>query len=306
MKRKKTMVPNIIKALGDLVLDTQGIEENAWIDNLADKEHVTKTTLDWVKPSNKKKQTIVEESIARVFIVDEGVVYSTSIKSQSKALIYVNNPRNAIAIIAQTFFSERDVPIGIHPTAIIDKEAIIEEDVSIGAFCVIGKVHIGKGTQINNNVTIHDSTIIGSHCFIDTGAVLGGPGFGYEKDEKGNLFRFPQIGGLLIGDHVDIGANTCIDRGALSDTVIGSYTKIDNLCHIAHNNKIGRNCIITAGTVISGSNVIGDNVWFSPNSSIKDWCKIDSNSMIGIGSVVVRKVKEGGKVFGNPATEIVF
>ena len=151
---------------------------------------------------------------------------------------------------------------------------------------------------------LYDDVAIGSNCVIKEGAVIGGTGFGFEVDDEGNHFRFPQLGGVIIGNNVEIGANTCIDRGALSSTVIGDFTKIDNQCHIAHNNKIGRNCIITSGTQIAGSNVIGDNIWFGPNSTIKEWCDIESDSFVGIGSVVIRKVKTGARVFGVPADKI--
>ena len=136
------------------------------------------------------------------------------------------------------------------------------------------------------------------------GAVLGGAGFGYERDAEGNMFRFPQIGQLIIGDYVEIGSNTCIDRGALADTVIGDYTKINNLCHIAHNNKIGKNVTITGCVNISGSNVIDDNVWIAPNSSIRGWVHIEEGATVGMGAVVVKNIPAHETWVGNPARKL--
>lgn len=303
MKKVRVSIQEIITTLSVDVVKVYGPVEGKFVDNLADPAHVTTTTLDWVKESNKKKALIIESSPALSIIVDKSIEYTNSVASQGKTLILVDSPRNAIAKVARQFFQERFVDEGIHPTAIIDPEAIIEEGVAIGAYTIIGKVHIGANTQINSGVKIYDGVNIGCNCFIDSGVVLGGQGFGYEIDENGNRFRFPQIGGLVIGNNVDIGANTCIDRGALSDTVIGDYTKIDNLCHIAHNNLIGSNCFITAGTIIAGSTEVGNNVWFGLNSTVKDWCSIKSNAMLGIGAVIIDNVNQGESVLGNPAMD---
>jgi len=303
---KKVTVQEIINTLGNDVCQVYGTIEGKFIDNLADTEHTTSTTLDWIKASNKKKKSIVEQTPALTIIVDERMEYTQNLKEQGKTLILVKKPRNAIAKIALKFFTETHVEEGVHPTAIIHPEAVLEDGVRVGPYSVIGKAFIGANTQINSGVKIYDGVRIGASCFIDSGVVLGGQGFGYEKDENGNHFRFPQIGKLIIGDHVDIGANTCIDRGALSDTIVGDYTKIDNLCHIAHNNQIGRNCVITAGTVISGSCEIGDNTWLGPNSTINNWCGVGDNCLVGIGTVVIRKIEDDSRVFGVPAEKIEF
>ena len=145
-----------------------------------------------------------------------------------KILIRVKNPKVALAEVGNHFFVEPPKP-GIHPTAIIDPEAKIGKNVSIGALCVIGKAVIGEGGVLDTNVRVYDDVVLGKGCVVKAGAVLGGAGFGYERDADGNKFRFPQIGQLIMGDYVEVGANTCIDRGALADTVIGDYTKINNL-----------------------------------------------------------------------------
>ncbi len=283
--------PKVKGILGDY-------DEELYIDNLADSDRVNETSLDWINPSKVNKKEIAEKSRAKVLLVDDSI---TAIKG--KLLIQVKNPKVALADVGNHFFVNNPKP-GIHPTAIIDPDAIIGNDVSIGAYCVIGNANIGDGTVLESFVKVYDDTIIGKACTVKSGAILGGPGFGYERDTNGNMFRFPQIGQLIIGDYVEIGANTCIDRGALSDTVIGNYTKINNLCHIAHNSKIGRNVTITGCVNVSGSNIIDDDVWLAPNSSIRGWVHIGSGAVIGMGAVVIKDVPSNETWVGNPAHKL--
>ena len=298
MKKIKITVGELIDFLAHEVLSVLGDAKGLYIDNLADVAHVSETTLDWVKPQNPDRQQMVENSKANVVLVDEGVLPVVG-----KVLIVVKNPKRALAKVGNAFFVERPQP-GIHPTAIIDTEAEIGENVFIGPYTVIGKAKIGDGCMIDSNVRIYDDVVMGKGCVIKAGAVLGGAGFGYERDENGNKFRFPQIGQLIMGDYVEVGSNTCIDRGALADTVIGDYTKINNLCHIAHNNKIGKNVTITGCVNVSGSNFIDDNVWIAPNSSIRGWVHIEEGATIGMGAVVVRNVPAHETWVGNPAKKL--
>lgn len=295
---KKIYIKELLQFLGDKVLQVYGSSQNVFIDNLAEVERVNETTLDWIKPSKSNKQKIAESSKARVLLVDSGVL-----PIEGKILIVVKNPKVALAEIGNHFFVEKPKP-EIHPTAVIDAEAKIGKNVTIGSFCVIGKAVIGDNCLIDSHVRIYDSVVIGHDCVIKAGAVLGGAGFGYERDEEGNKFRFPQIGQLVMGDYVEVGANTCIDRGALSDTTIGDYTKINNLCHIAHNNKIGKNVTITGCVNISGSNVIDDNVWIAPNASIKGWVHIEEGAVVGMSAVVVKDIPAHETWVGNPARKM--
>lgn len=134
--------------------------------------------------------------------------------------------------------------------------------------------------------------------------VIGGAGFGFERDEQGNRFPFPQVGGEIIGDNVEVRSNTCIDRGSLSDTIIGDHTKINNLCHIAHNNHIGRIVVIAGCVNVSGSNVIDDDVWIAPNSSIRGFVHLGEGCMVGMGAVVVKNIPPHEVWVGNPARKI--
>lgn len=298
--RKKLLLSNILQCLGPQVLKVIGPVDDICIDNLADVEHTIESTLDWINPNKNNAQDIAERTKARVILVGNNVVYSEAIMNSGKTLVFVKNPKEAIAIVGNSFFVRQYAP-GIHPTAIIDDDAVIGDDVYIGPYAVVGKATIGEGTVISSQVRIYDDVVIGNHCFIKEGAVIGGAGFGFEYDDKGNRFRFPQLGGVIIGDYVEIGGNTCIDRGALSNTIIKDYAKIDNLCHIAHNVIIGKNTMVIACAEISGSCVIGDNVWIGPNSSVRDWKKVDSNTLVGIGSVVVKNIPSDEVWAGNPA-----
>lgn len=295
---KQIIVSRIIEILGSQFIRIAGLFEGIYVDNLADAAHVNLTSLDWVNKTKANKQEIVKNSTARVILVDESVEYVAG-----KVLIYVKDPKLAIAIVGNAFFVERPTP-SIHPTAVIDPEAKIGTDVYVGPYAVIGKAIIGDGCIIESYVRIYDGVTMGCSCSIKSGAVLGGEGFGFEKDEEGNRFRFPQIGHLIIGDEVEIGANTCIDRGALSDTVIGDYTKINNLCHIAHNNKIGKNVVIAGCVNISGSCVIDDDVWISPNVSLRGFNHLGKGCMVGTGAVVTKNVPEAETWVGNPAHKL--
>lgn len=295
---KKIFIDDLLDFLADHIVKVPEHSSDIFIDNLAEVERVNETTLDWINPSKANKQQIAESSKARVLLVDESVT-----PIDGKVLIYVKNPKVTLAEVGNHFFVEKPKP-GIHPTAVIDSEAKLGKDVAIGPYSIIGKAVIGDDCFIDSNVRIYDDVVMGKGCIVKAGAVLGGAGFGYERDENGNKFRFPQIGQLIMGDYVEVGANTCIDRGALADTIIGDYTKINNLCHIAHNNKIGKNVTITGCVNVSGSNIIDDDVWIAPNSSIRGWVHIGKGATVGMGAVVVKDIPARETWVGNPARKM--
>lgn len=298
MIRKTINISDIISFLGNDIIRIDGPIENIIIDNIADASNITESSLDWVNPAKSNKQSIAESSKAGVILVDNSVT-----PIEGKTLIYVTNPKVALAKIGNEFFVEK-YDNSIHPTAIINPKAKIGNNVYIGAYSIIGDAVIGDDTVIDSNVRIYDSVVLGKGCYIKSGAILGGAGFGYERDENGNLFRFPQIGSLIMGNYVEVGANTCIDRGALSDTIIGNHTKINNLCHIAHNNVIGNNVAIAGCVNISGGNIIDDNVWIAPNSSLRGYVHIGESAFIGMGAVVVKDIPAGETWIGNPAHKL--
>ena len=157
---------------------------------------------------------------------------------------------------------------------------------------------IGHHTRIGNNASIAYA-IIGSHCYIYTGARIGQDGFGFQVI-NGQHHRIPQLGRVIIGNDVEIGANACVDRGALDDTVIGDGSRIDNLVQIAHNDKLGRGCVVVAQVGIAGSCTLGDYVVLGGQVGLADHLNIGSGAQIAAQSGVMRDVEAGSVVMGSP------
>jgi UDP-3-O-[3-hydroxymyristoyl] glucosamine N-acyltransferase len=219
---------------------------------------------------------------------------------RNKVLILVSNPRLAFIRIMQAYFQE-DRQYAISPTAIIDEEAELDPDVYIGPYTCIGKCRIGTGTVIYGNVYIYSSVKIGKNVVIHAGTVIGADGYSYERNEKGELEKFPHVGGVVIEDDVEIGSNTSIDRGTLGDTIIGKGTKIDDQSLIAHNVIIGKHCAITGQIAIGGSTKIGDFSWVAPSACLRDGITVGENTVIGMGSVVTKNIDGNCMVLGVPA-----
>jgi UDP-3-O-[3-hydroxymyristoyl] glucosamine N-acyltransferase len=155
--------------------------------------------------------------------------------------------------------------------------------------------------HIHSTAVIHECVKLGDNISIGPGCLIGHEGFGYWRLMSDEIKRFPQIGGVVIEDNVEIHANVCIDRGALADTIIGEGSKIDNLVHVAHNCKIGKNVVIAANAMFAGGVEIGDNSWIAPSASILNGIKIGKNCVVGIGSVVLKDVPDNATVKGVPA-----
>jgi UDP-3-O-[3-hydroxymyristoyl] glucosamine N-acyltransferase len=296
----KIPVQSVLDILGAEVIQVFGDPSTQLIDNLGSRDHVNLFTLDWIHIARTDKQRLADETRASVIIADPDVIYSAAMQAAKKVLIIHENPKLAIISIGQAFFVRKAKP-GIHPTAHIHPGIAVDSSNYVAENVSIGHCTLGKQVTIYPNVVIHDGIIIGDNVVIKAGAVLGGYGFGWEKGANGNWLQFPQIGGLIIHDDVEIGANTCIDRGALSDTIIGRNTKINNLCHIAHNVVIGCNVIITAQVNISGSTVIEDDVWVAPHVTFRGHQRIGRGAVVGMGAVVTKDIPAGETWFGNPA-----
>lgn len=241
--------------------------------------------------------------------IDTNILYIVSknkyISPDSKAsYIIVDNPRLAFAKVVKRFFQNMKKPT-LSMNSIIAENAIIGENVSIGNFCVIGEhVTIGDNTIINHNVIISAATCIGQECYIKSGTVIGEDGFGFDFEEDGTPFRFPHLGRVIIGNHVEIGAKCTIAKGTLGDTVIEDNVKIDDQVHIAHNCLIQEKTVITACAEISGSVTIGPKTWIGPNSSIIQKVVIGEESLIGIGAVITKDVPSKKKYMGFEALEL--
>lgn len=227
------------------------------------------------------------------------------------------DPKQAFLKLNKAFYEEYQHQSGVDATAIIDKTAkvgkncfigprvVIEENVVIGDNCRLeaGCV-VGKGCQIGNNCRIGVNAyvsycVMGNDCYIYSGARIGCDGFGFNF-ENGRHIRIPQVGRVIIGNDVEVGANTCIDRGALDDTVIGDGCRIDNLVQIAHNDKLGRGCVIVSQTGIAGSCTFGDYVVCGGQSGFADHLMVGSGAQIAAQSGVMRDIEPGAVVMGSP------
>lgn len=226
--------------------------------------------------------------------------------------ILVADPYLAFAKVAQMLDTTPPVATGIAPTAVIEegatigknvalgnfvvieKGAVIEDNVQIASHCVIGRnAHIGANTRLYPNVTVYHDCVVGKQCLIQSGTVIGGDGFGYAND-KGQWVKIPQTGRVVIGDMVEIGANTCIDRGALDDTIIESNVIIDNLCQIAHNVKIGFGTAVAGGTTFAGSVTIGKYCIIGGTSVFNGHITIADQVTISGMCMVMRSIDKSG------------
>ena len=194
--------------------------------------------------------------------------------------------------------AEVDESAIIGPNVVIEAGVKIAANVQIGANCVIRRgVSIGERTQLNPNVTIYAGCQLGSDCIIHSGAVIGADGFGFAPD-AGRWIKIPQTGRVIIGNQVEIGAQTCVDRGALSDTVIEDGVKLDNLIQIAHNVQIGAHTVIAANTGIAGSTKIGKGCQIGGGSNIVGHIDIADGTVITATTMVTHSIKKAGRYTG--------
>jgi len=223
-----------------------------------------------------------------------------------RTVIIAKNPKLAFANAAVILLAGTDVRESdrtIHSTAVIDPTATIGPDTQIGAGCVLGRnVRIGAGCTLYPRVVVYPNVEIGNNVIVHAGAVIGADGFGYVKDGE-RYVPFPQIGKVIIEDDVEIGANTCIDRGSLETTFIRRGTKIDNLVQIAHNVDVGEHTIIAAQTGISGSSTVGSHSIIAGQVGIGEHARLDSHTILGgqAGVLNGKRVRGGEILWGTPA-----
>lgn len=236
--------------------------------------------------------------------------------------IAVKDPNLTFVKLFAEFFEVVSPPPRIHAKADIASSAHIGSNVSVGAFAVIGEdavieddvvIHphvviyptarIGKGSVIHSGVAVREGVHISSHAIVHNGAVIGADGFGYVPDPAMGLLKVPQVGGVEIGAHVEIGANSCIDRAAFGTTRIGSGTKIDNLVQIGHNANIGKWTVLCGQVGIAGSADVGDGVIVGAQSGIAGHIKVASGVRVGARSGAINDLDEKGDYLGFPAVE---
>jgi UDP-3-O-[3-hydroxymyristoyl] glucosamine N-acyltransferase len=220
-----------------------------------------------------------------------------------KPSILVKNPRLAMAKILAQFYPATPAKGGIHKTAVISESAKVGTNSIISPFVFIGeKTEIGKNCVVHPNVTIYDHVKIGDNVIIHSGAVIGVDGFGFEQ-EAGRHVKIPQIGGVLIEDDVEIYSNATIASGTIDPTIIKRGSKIDCLCHIAHNCSVGEDCAITAQVAMSGSSTLKDRVYVGGQSAVNNRVTVGEGTIIMAKSGVTKDVPPNSVVSGFPAQD---
>ncbi len=269
---------------------------------------------------HKKYEKLWETSKACVAIVNEDI---SILPGDNRAFIKVKNADLAMSQVLELFAPPTPLfNFEIHPSATIDTTAVIGKGTRVGAGCYIGpKVQLGENVTIYPNVTILDECTIGDEtviwsgsvirerchlgkgCIVHPNASIGADGFGFRPCSERGLVKIPQIGNVIIGNYVEIGANTCVDRGKFSSTVLGDGCKIDNLVQIGHNSKLGRFCIMAGNSGLAGSVTLGNGVIIGGSASIKDHTTIGDGAIIGAGSGVTGDIPAGKTMLGYPAVE---
>ena len=299
---------------GELLGNTNQLIEGPEQLDRAEKNHISFI-------GSRKYIKLWKTSKACAAIVDEKLKVEPG---ENQALIKVKNADLAMGKLLEAFdpgppqFDDET-----HPTAVIHESALIGKGCKIGANCFVGRdVVLGDGVILYPNVTILDETKIGpativwsgtvirerceigAYCIFHTNVSIGADGFGYRPREDGmGLAKIPQIGNVVIGNAVEIGANSCVDRGKFSSTIIGDGCKIDNLVQIAHNCVMGRSCIMAGHSGLAGSVTLGDGVIIGGSASIKDHTTIHSGAVVAAGSGVMNDVPAGKTVLGYPAED---
>lgn len=252
-------------------------------------------------------------SPAAAFLISE------DLNLTGKPVIRVRHVKAAFARCLELFYPETRPAPGIHPTAVIDETAVLGEGVSIGAYAVVGAraelgrnvvLHphaiVGEDTRVGDDsilfphVVLYPRVVLGQRVRIHSGSVIGADGFGYIWDGKGHR-KIPQVGGVTIGDDVEIGANSTIDCGTTSDTIIGAGTKIDNLVQVGHNVTTGPHCLFIAHVGIGGSVEIGKGVVLAGEAGVSDHLRLGDGAVVGALSGVWKDLPAGAQVSGIPA-----
>jgi len=248
------------------------------------------------------------------------IIVGVDFSGNFPTMIKVANPYRALVQVAELFAPPKtSFPQGIHPTSILGKGAVVSPQASVGPFVFVGEgasigpqsqiypfVYIGRNCKVGRGATIFPQVYLGDGCevgdgvIIHSGAVLGSDGFGFMR-EGGSYRKIPQIGRVVVGNEVEIGANVTIDRSTLGVTKIGRGTKLDNLVHIGHNVQVGENTAIVAQVGISGSTTIGRGVRIAGQAGLAGHIQIGDNSTIGAQAGVTKSVPAGSFVSGYPA-----
>lgn len=294
-------------------------DNNVLIDDVCPSEKGKKGSIVFI--SNEKHFALALQNGTSVIVIpsqfkDRALPYITH-----QTLLLSPNVTLAMALVINKFFNPGypKQEIAIHPTAQVHKSAKLGKNVEIGAYCVIGQnAKIGDNCRIHSHVVIeHNTTIgtdsvilphvfigsatqIGNRCEIKPNTTIASEGYGFAHDEKNNHYRIPQRGIVVLEDDVYVGSNCTIDRATFEETRIGQGTKLDNMIHIAHNCKFGKNGLFAGGSIIAGSTVIGDNIMVGGDVAMSGHLNICDNVQIGGRSGITGDVKKPGPYSGYP------
>jgi len=311
-KRKKTYFYDILKNLN---IKNKKNYKNILINDIQNLDQAGKNDITFFHSS--KYKDLLKVTKSNIIITTSQLSY---LLPKSKIKLIVENVLISLAKITEYFYPNSLNDQFENKCISIDKKKIYK-NVKFGSNVILGEnVKIGKNTSIGHNSIIESNVRIGNSCNIGSnviikksiignnvsildGAIIGKKGFGFFPNKNKNI-RYPHIGMVIIENNVEIGCNNTIDRGSLSNTIIGSNCFLDNQVHIAHNVKIGKNCIITGQVGFAGSSTIGNNVMIGGQAGISGHLKIGNNVRIGGGSGVIKNIPDNTKVMGYPAKDI--
>ena len=287
------------KQIADFIGGRVEGNENATVSTFAKIEEGKEGAITFL--SNPKYTPYIYETKASIVLINEDVQLE---KPVNTTLIRVKNAYECVAKLLQMYAASLPKKTGVHPLAFVAESAQIGKDVYIGPFTYVGEgVKIGDGSIINPNVTIYDGCQIGKHVTIHAGSVIGADGFGFAPNTEG-YEKIPQLGIVIIEDDVEIGANTCIDRSTLGQTVIHKGVKLDNLIQVAHNCEIGENTVMSAQVGMAGSTKIGSWCMVGGQAGFAGHIHVADKTMVGAQCGVINNTKGNGEsLFGSPAMD---
>ena len=287
------------KQIADFIGGRVEGNENATVSTFAKIEEGQEGAITFL--SNPKYTPYIYETKASIVLINEDVVLE---KPVSATLIRVKNAYECVAKLLQMYAASLPKKTGIHPLAFVAESAQIGKDVYIGPFTYVGEgVKIGDGSIINPNVTIYDGCQIGKNVTIHAGSVIGADGFGFAPNTEG-YEKIPQLGIVIIEDDVEIGANTCIDRSTMGQTVIHKGVKLDNLIQVAHNCEIGENTVMSAQVGMAGSTKIGAWCMVGGQAGFAGHIHVADKTMVGAQCGVINNTKGNGEnLIGSPAMD---
>lgn len=250
------------------------------------------------------------------------IVLAPGVEIPGKDLLEVEDPGLAAARLAARFFPPEPRPPGLHPTAVVDPGAQVDPSAHVGPFAVIGpgsvvgpaaavlagavigrRCRVGEGALLHPHSVLYDDTEVGAGAVIHAGAVVGSDGFGYVT-RRGVHHKVPQVGRAVIGEEVEVGANSAVDRATFGETRIGSGTKIDNLVQVGHNVQMGKACILSGQAGVAGSASLGDGVVLGGQSGCAGHLSVGDGVQVAAKSAVFQSVTAGAKVGGVPAVDL--